>query len=136
MAESSKPVARAETVGSLLQPDALLEARKSGDEAARRTAEDVAVDAAIELQESVGLDVITDGEMRRASWADTSRHLNGFEPREGERSYPSTAAGANRPGPDGKPILTVVGKISPKPEHPVGEEYPYLVARSATRTKY
>lgn len=35
MAESSKPVARAETVGSLLQPDALLEARKSGDEAAR-----------------------------------------------------------------------------------------------------
>jgi len=66
-------VARAETVGSLLRPVYLLQARRdkeSGtiDEQQLKTIEDRAVREAIALQESVGLDVITDGEMRRLSW--------------------------------------------------------------------
>jgi 5-methyltetrahydropteroyltriglutamate--homocysteine methyltransferase len=61
---------RAETVGSLLRPEYLKQARDA--HAAGRLPpvdfkriEDRAVDEAIALQESAGLDVITDGEMRR-----------------------------------------------------------------------
>jgi 5-methyltetrahydropteroyltriglutamate--homocysteine methyltransferase len=132
---------RAETIGSLLQPEQLLQARLAAQSGALsfkelRPIEDAAVDDAIALQESTGLDVISDGEMRRPTWHDTSRHLLGLEPRRGERSYPSTAKGANSPGPDGRPILTVVDRVAPKPDHPVGEEYPYLRARTTKPTKY
>jgi 5-methyltetrahydropteroyltriglutamate--homocysteine methyltransferase len=132
---------RAETIGSLLQPDQLLRARKSLQSGALSPAElavieAAAVDAAITLQEDSGLDVITDGEMCRPTWHDTSRHLLGLEPRDSERSYPSTAKGANSPGPDGRPILTVVDKIAPRSDHPVGEEFPYLRAHTTKPTKY
>jgi 5-methyltetrahydropteroyltriglutamate--homocysteine methyltransferase len=81
--------ARAETVGSLLRPGWLLELRRrerggqaAGEEA--RAGEDRAVLEAIELQESLGLDVITDGEMRRLSWIGTAGgSVDGFEPRPG-----------------------------------------------------
>lgn len=68
--------ARAETVGSLLRPAYLLEARdarRAGtlSEDDLRSVEDRAVSEAIELQQSVGLDVITDGEHRRLSWIST-----------------------------------------------------------------
>ena len=61
---------RSDVVGSLLRPGYLKEARKRHeagelDEAAFKRVEDRAVDAAVALQEGVGLDVITDGEMRR-----------------------------------------------------------------------
>ena len=78
------PIPRAENVGSLLRPDALREAnralRRGTTEAETvRQLEDAAVLDAIELQESVGLDVITDGEMRRVSWIATARGpLDGF----------------------------------------------------------
>ncbi len=64
---------RADVVGSLLRPDYLLEAR----EAARagrigwdelRAVEDRAVREAIALQESAGIEAITDGELRRYGW--------------------------------------------------------------------
>ena len=133
---------RAETIGSLLQPDQLLQARKSAQSGAislaeLRAIEDLAVDEAIAVQEEAGLDVVSDGEMRRPTWHDTSRHLRSdSEPRGGERSYPSTARGANSPGPDGRPILTVVDRVSPKYDHPVGEEFPYLRAHATKPTKY
>ncbi|HEY0831331.1 MAG TPA: cobalamin-independent methionine synthase II family protein [Candidatus Dormibacteraeota bacterium] len=61
---------RAEVVGSLLRPDFLVKARErleSGglDAAHFKDIEDRAVDEAIELQTSAGIDVITDGEQRR-----------------------------------------------------------------------
>ena len=61
---------RAETVGSLLRPDYLRRARDEHAEgrlgaAEFKRIEDRAVDEAIALQEGSGLDVITDGEMRR-----------------------------------------------------------------------
>ena len=61
---------RAEVVGSLLRPDFLVAARKRRDagelDPARfKEVEDRAVDAAIEVQTSAGIDVITDGEQRR-----------------------------------------------------------------------
>jgi len=59
-----------EVVGSLLRPSYLVEARKqfeSGSMSAAdfKAVEDRAVNEAIALQEAAGIDVITDGEMRR-----------------------------------------------------------------------
>ncbi len=61
---------RSDVVGSLLRPDYLKEARERHtageiDDAAFKRIEDRAVDEAIALQVEAGLDVVTDGEMRR-----------------------------------------------------------------------
>src|SRR3954468_22990441 len=68
--------ARADVVGSLLRPPYLREARagmRAGtvSDAQLRAVEDRAVREAIALQEAAGLDVITDGELRRNSWVVT-----------------------------------------------------------------
>jgi 5-methyltetrahydropteroyltriglutamate--homocysteine methyltransferase len=65
--------ARTDVVGSLLRPPALLEARRQLEagklsRAAFKEVEDRAVDEALALQEDAGLDVVTDGEMRRLSF--------------------------------------------------------------------
>ena len=64
---------RAEQVGSLLRPHDLLESRRSYldgrssvDEL--RRIEDEAIADALGRQRDAGLDVLTDGEMRRAAW--------------------------------------------------------------------
>ena len=59
--------ARAETVGSLLRPDYLIQARAASDDVS--AAEDRGVRDAIQLQESAGLEIITDGENVLAVWA-------------------------------------------------------------------
>jgi 5-methyltetrahydropteroyltriglutamate--homocysteine methyltransferase len=63
----------AEMVGSLLRPPELLAAQKqlaAGNLSASefKEIEDRAVDAAIALQEDVGFEIVTDGEMRRQSF--------------------------------------------------------------------
>jgi 5-methyltetrahydropteroyltriglutamate--homocysteine methyltransferase len=65
--------ARTDVVGSLLRPPELLAAQEGlarGDltPAAFKQVEDRAVDQALALQEEAGLDVVTDGEMRRLSF--------------------------------------------------------------------
>ncbi|MEW9548292.1 5-methyltetrahydropteroyltriglutamate--homocysteine S-methyltransferase [Nonomuraea sp. NPDC050783] len=78
----------AEHVGSLLRPPGLLEARRArergelgGEELAKL--EDDAVLAAIELQREAGLEILTDGEMRRATWmAGLLESLGGVVPVE------------------------------------------------------
>src|SRR5262252_4046756 len=64
------PAYHSDVVGSLLRPDYLKEARQRHAEGAIGDAElkrieDRAVDEAIALQVQAGLDVISDGEMRR-----------------------------------------------------------------------
>jgi 5-methyltetrahydropteroyltriglutamate--homocysteine methyltransferase len=77
---------RADHVGSLLRPQALLEARAayaSGGlgEADLARQEDQAILEAIELQRQIGLDVYTDGEFRRGTWlGDMAEAVEGFEP--------------------------------------------------------
>jgi len=76
---------RTDVVGSLLRPAAVVEARKALDEGRLdaggvRKAEDDAVRAAVALQESVGLDVISDGEMRRLNFQDSfGAAVEGFD---------------------------------------------------------
>jgi 5-methyltetrahydropteroyltriglutamate--homocysteine methyltransferase len=65
--------ARSDVVGSLLRPPELLDAQgrvEAGElsQAEFKAVEDRAVDAALRLQEDAGLDVVTDGEMRRLSF--------------------------------------------------------------------
>jgi 5-methyltetrahydropteroyltriglutamate--homocysteine methyltransferase len=73
--------ARTDVVGSLLRPPELLEARGAGlTGSALAAVEDRAVDAAIRLQEDAGLEVVTDGEMRRLSFqSGLLEAVEGFE---------------------------------------------------------
>lgn len=82
MIQNPRPY-RAEHVGSLLRPAALLDARQQYAEgkisaAALRDAEDTAIVAAIQQQEAVGLHSISDGEFRR-----TFFHLDFLQKLEG-----------------------------------------------------
>jgi methionine synthase II (cobalamin-independent) len=84
---------RAEVVGSLLRPPDLVAARKrleSGDLGAAefKAIEDAAVCDGIELQESAGIDVVTDGELRRyAFYGHLIDAFEGFD-REGGWAIP------------------------------------------------
>jgi 5-methyltetrahydropteroyltriglutamate--homocysteine methyltransferase len=69
--------ARVETIGSLIRPEYLIEARQRGDGVT--AAEDRAVKHAIQLQEAAGLPIITDGEMRRLSFqSQMTEAISGF----------------------------------------------------------
>jgi 5-methyltetrahydropteroyltriglutamate--homocysteine methyltransferase len=136
---ASGPV-RAETVGSLLRPPELLEVRRrrrvgeAGD-AEVRAAEDHAVLRAIRLQESLGLDVITDGEMRRTSWISTARGpLDGFEQRPGGpgwrwRGTSQAAELSARPFPFVVRPIRVRDRLAER-------EYAFLRRHARARTKY
>jgi len=77
---------RAEQVGSLLRTQALLDARANYARGtitldALRAEEDAAIRHAVARQQEIGLDVFTDGEMRRASWlTEMADAVDGFEP--------------------------------------------------------
>ena len=85
MSAPIKPPFRADHVGSLLRPEALLKARyATGDDrpAAEqlRAMEDAAIPEVIALQERIGLQSITDGEFRRASFrSPVVSRVDGFE---------------------------------------------------------
>ena len=76
---------RSDVIGSLLRPAALLDARQKLergelDAADFKRIEDRAVDDAVALQEGAGLDVVTDGEMRRyAFFGHLVEALEGFD---------------------------------------------------------
>ena len=71
---SAKPPFRADHVGSLLRPEDLIQSArdfKGGmiDINTFNKYQDKSIDAAIELQESLGLKAVTDGEFRRRGWS-------------------------------------------------------------------
>lgn len=71
--DRQQPPFRADHVGSLLRPPALLEARARHadggiDDDALKAAEDAAIAEVVDLQRDAGLQTVTDGEQRRASW--------------------------------------------------------------------
>jgi len=76
--------ARSDVVGSLLRPPGLLDARERFERgelapADFKRVEDAAVDDALRLQEEAGLDVVTDGEMRRLSFqSQMTEAVDGF----------------------------------------------------------
>ena len=92
---------RAETVGSLLRGEAVVRAARRGGPADAAVLDDAALDA-IKLQEEAGLDVITDGEVRRTGWAQTprfARRVRGHRrPRRAELARRDAGPGERRPG--------------------------------------
>ncbi|HEY6337035.1 MAG TPA: hypothetical protein VIW68_00935, partial [Candidatus Sulfotelmatobacter sp.] len=76
--------ARADHVGSLLRPPELLQLRSAYAEGRLpleqlRAAEDRAILQVVEKQQQIGLDVVTDGELRRGSWlTDMADAVEGF----------------------------------------------------------
>ena len=105
-----RPPFRADQVGSLLRPQALVDARarfKSGEIDAEqlRKHEDDAISAAVARQESIGLKSVTDGEFRRDYWhIDFLRQLQGVEIKQ--MAGPKFVGTEEQP-----PIATVVGKL-------------------------
>ncbi len=123
---------RAEVVGSLLRPSYLKQARL--DLAADRISvkqfkqiEDRAVDEAIALQQESGLDVVTDGEMRRSgSSGPLTDYVEGFEA-IGLETFPWRAPG---PKETQLPVpLTVTGKLRRR-RSLAAEEFIYARARA------
>ena len=77
---------RAEQVGSLLRPPELLDMRAAVSEGRAnadqlRAVEDRAIAEALRKQREIGLDILSDGEMRRGSWlTDMADAVDGFVP--------------------------------------------------------
>ncbi len=89
MPKTEGPPFRADHVGSLLRPEALLKARSAYgegeiDDDTLRSIEDEAIRDVVRLQEDTGLEGITDGEFRRAFWhLDFLKQIKGVEVTEG-----------------------------------------------------
>ena len=106
---------RAEQVGSLLRPAALLEARAAHAEgrlevAALREAEDRAILDALNMQRDVGIDVYVDGELRRGSWlTDVVDAVEGFVPAKVEMEWRGPGGGV-----EGSTASVVGGRLRPR----------------------
>ena len=89
MTEQKRPPFRADHVGSLLRPPALLEARDKRergeiDDAQLRTVEDRCIRDVVKMQEDIGLQAVTDGEYRRKLWnVDFIKKFEGVLVKEG-----------------------------------------------------
>jgi 5-methyltetrahydropteroyltriglutamate--homocysteine methyltransferase len=127
---------RSDVVGSLLRPTALVQAREArtagrlSDTEFKRV-EDSAVDEAVRLQEAAGLDVVTDGELRRyAFFGHLIDALDGFDKLGGWAiPFHDEQCGQlvfKRP--------VVVGKLQWR-RSMCGEEFTYLRARATRPTK-
>ncbi len=132
---------RAETVGSLLRPPSLAAAR-AAHEAGRlsthdlKRAEDRAVDEAIELQRDCGLDVISDGEMRRLVF--TGSLLDAIEGIGGPPPPPTTWRGAQEYGTEDLTRTVARHSVNAKLRRVrsvAAEEYTYLRARTELPAK-
>src|SRR2546422_5421625 len=128
--------AKCEVIGSLLRPPYLAEARRRYEQAEISTAEfkhleDRAVDEALETQTLAGIDVITDGEMRRyAFYGHLIDALDGFDKFGGWgiefRDEKGEKIRLRRP--------VVVEKLRWR-HHMCGEEWTYLRARTPRPAK-
>src|SRR4051812_5225862 len=101
---ASSPKYRADQIGSLLRPAAVLDGRAAFEKGTitadeLKAIEDAAITEAVKMQEDVGIDVVTDGEFRRTDFrTGFSDAFDGFESAPAEMLWH---------GPDGDVTLTV-----------------------------
>ncbi len=131
----STPPYRADHVGSLLRPAAVKAARKRFAEKSitaeeLKAVEDEAIRDIVRMQETAGLNVVTDGETRRSFWHyDFMQALDGFEFVER-----NVASGHNFKGANTRPIFpTITGPVDFPDDHPMLDHFRYL-ASVATAT--
>jgi 5-methyltetrahydropteroyltriglutamate--homocysteine methyltransferase len=135
MSQRTKPPFRADVVGSLLRPPALLAAReqhKKGEITAEilRKLEDDAIRDAVKLQEDVGLQAATDGEFRRELW-----HMD-FLSKFGNAQMYEAGIKIKFHSEQGDidfapPGIRVVGKLSRPQEGIFVKDFAYLKVRHA-----
>jgi len=134
-------VYRAETIGSLLRPPCLKEARAAAQESRispveLKWIEDRAVDEALAQQEALGLDVVTDGELRRSIFiAPLLDVVDGFGPVDeplGSQSHWKTAGGVSAPPPPRR--FAIRSKLRRR-RSLAAEEFTYLRARARRPVK-
>ena len=106
-----KPPFKADQVGSLLRPAELAQARakfKQGgiDAAAMRAVEDRCIRAAIEKQEVIGLQAVTDGEFRRDWW-----HVDFLAGFDGVEGYVAPLVVGFKDTEEQPPMIRVTGKV-------------------------
>ncbi len=116
MMQRAKPPFRADHVGSLIRPDALIAAREAADKGAMAAAEltriqQSAIRDVVRLQQDAGLKVATDGEYNRFSWQrDFLLKIGNVKPMASRLTVRfHSAAGTRDHAP---PSLQVVGKLS------------------------
>ncbi|PYV20547.1 MAG: methionine synthase [Acidobacteria bacterium] len=151
--------AKADVVGSLLRPPGLLAAQRQFAAGALTTAEfkkieDRAVDDAVVLQEQAGLEIVTDGEMRRQSFqSQMTAAVEGFGQHTLDAFLWGEWHGDTHPSSDDQsraashssevvgrltlprpPDLGVVGKLKWR-RHLCAEEFTYLRARTRRTPK-
>jgi 5-methyltetrahydropteroyltriglutamate--homocysteine methyltransferase len=127
---------RSDVVGSLLRPDNLKKARESHesgemDDAKFKSIEDHAVDEAVAMQERAGIDVLTDGELRRyAFYGHLVDAVEGFD-KFGGWAIPFR-------NDEGEEIIqkrpVVVSRLLRR-RHMCAEEFTYLRARTKSPAK-
>lgn len=129
---------RSEVVGSLLRPQYLKDAFEKFDRGELSEAELTAVQdraglEAIALQESCGIDVITDGEVRRKFWFDPlTASLSGYNP-EVPAPVPFTRGGAAPSGPP--PMLPAVTETLGRRQNLPLREFEFVRAHATTPAK-
>src|SRR5438094_28153 len=117
---------RAEQVGSLLRPAELLQARAAFAESKisleeLRAKEDQAIAQALEKQRQIGIDIFSDGEMRRGSWlTDMADAVEGFVPQRVELDWKGPGGGR-----EGSTALAAGAKLR-KARKLTGHELPFL----------
>src|SRR3984893_10135052 len=133
--QRTNPPFRADHVGSLLRSPILLVARQQRERgeisaAALKLVEDHEIRALIRKQEAAGLQSITDGEYRRASWqTDFLTALDGVEAYEGERKFKFQ-------GPQPRPILLrLKGKLGHVDGHPMLDHFRFVAHHSNATPK-
>jgi 5-methyltetrahydropteroyltriglutamate--homocysteine methyltransferase len=130
---------RAETVGSLLRTEEVVRAARAGkDDLAAVMLLDDAVLEAVRLQQDAGLDVITDGEVRRMAWAQTTRFLDCFAvtPGRGALNWRGAMTPAS-PAQQGGGYPAVVRRVADAPRTgAMTDEYAFLVRHAQARTKF
>jgi 5-methyltetrahydropteroyltriglutamate--homocysteine methyltransferase len=114
MHERTKPPFRADHVGSLIRPDALIEARaaaEKGEAAELARVQQSAIRDVVRVQQEVGLRLATDGEYNRFSWQrDFLLKIGNVKPLASKLTVRfHSAAGTRDHTP---PSLQVVGKLS------------------------
>ena len=140
---SGRAFPRAETVGSLLRGDAVVRAARRSSPADHDLLGDAVRDA-IMLQEEIGLDVITDGEVRRTAWAQTPRFVNAFAVAGGQAALNWRGATEGRFGAPatsspirsgGYPSVTRRFATAPRTGD-MAAEYGFLARYARNRTKF
>jgi 5-methyltetrahydropteroyltriglutamate--homocysteine methyltransferase len=129
MQDRTKPPFRADHVGSLIRPDALIEARAAAEKGEMPTAELAriqhgAVRDVVRLQREAGLRVATDGEYNRFSWQrDFLLKIGNVKPLASKLTVRfHSAAGTRDHTP---PSLQVVGKLS-RPQGIFVDDFKFL----------